>query len=193
MPNEEKGKILSVVLKEFANITGDGISTVKTLILQNPRYAIAYNAIIDDIEVDLNKVLEKGETVIIQKIGNHCKGTKFINGNYLINPQLELVFDEVCGMIQGIYYGRLDLKVKSIDDLYNGKNIKVMELNGVGSEPGHFYDQKTGYFNVIKQSFKYLTVMHKIALINKSLGAQYMSIRELVSFYKAYNIKTKQY
>ena len=33
------------------------------------------------------------------------------------------------------------MKVNSIEDLYEGRNIKIMELNGVSSDPGHIYDR----------------------------------------------------
>lgn len=86
----------------------------------------------------------------MEPIGNHCRGTRFIDNNFLINDKLNIVFDEICLPIKGFYYGRFDLKVKSIEDLYEGRNIKIMELNGASSEPGHIYDSANTIFKAYK-------------------------------------------
>jgi hypothetical protein len=88
----------------------------------------------------LNEVLLTGEKMRLEPIGNHNRGTQFLNGNHLINAQLLAVFDRLGKSIPEYYYGRFDLKVPTLDDLYQGKNIKIMELNGVNSEHAHIYD-----------------------------------------------------
>jgi hypothetical protein len=50
------------------------------------------------------------------------------------------------------------MKVKSIEDLYEGKNIRIMELNGVSSEPGHIYDPK----NTLWAAYRDLALHWKI-------------------------------
>ena len=78
-----------------------------------------------------------GEERLLQPIGNHCLGTKFIDASHLIDPNLVAVFDEIASGIEGFNYGRFDLKVKDLDALKRGEEIMVPELNGVTSEPGH--------------------------------------------------------
>jgi hypothetical protein len=75
----------------------------------------------------------------IHRIGNHIKGTRFIDANQYITDGLNLVFTELGNKVQGVYYGRYDLKVPSYEDLQKGERIKIFELNGVSSEPGHIY------------------------------------------------------
>jgi phosphomannomutase len=62
-------------------------------------------------------VLSLGENRLLEPIGNHCRGTKFVNANHLINNQLDEVFSKISEGFEGFYYGRFDMKVESIDDL----------------------------------------------------------------------------
>ena len=140
LPNSENGKVTSITLKEFLNVTGDGKSTIKELMQKNTRARFQIERLSNEMGENIHKILKADEKVILEPIGNHCRGTRFIDNNFLINEKLDHVFDKICLPINGFYYGRFDLKVKSIDDLYNGCNIKIMELNGASSEPGHIYD-----------------------------------------------------
>ena len=59
----------------------------------------------------------------------------FINSNHLITPALSASFDRISKQIDGFYFGRFDLRVKTIEDLEAG-NIQILELNGcVQSQP----------------------------------------------------------
>jgi len=140
MPDSQQGAVTSITLKEFLSVTGDGTSTIKQLMQENLRARFQIDRLSNELGDEINFVLKKGEGKVLEPIGNHCRGTKFIDNNFLINEKLNEVFDRICLPIKGFYYGRFDLKVKSIADLYIGKNIRIMELNGASSEPGHIYD-----------------------------------------------------
>jgi hypothetical protein len=114
------------------------------------------------------------EKLVLEPIGNHCRGTKFLNGNYLINSNLVQVFDKIAKPIDGFYIGRFDLKVNSIEDLNDGLNIKIMELNGVSSEPAHIYDPTTFIFKAYQALFNHYKLIFIIAKQNIELGNQYV-------------------
>ncbi|MEQ9006519.1 MAG: hypothetical protein RLP12_01450, partial [Ekhidna sp.] len=69
---------------------------------------------------------------MIEPIGNHCRGTKFLNDNHEINTELNQAFNQLAGQIPDLHFGRFDLKCKSYDDLKELKNFKILELNGAG-------------------------------------------------------------
>jgi regulator of replication initiation timing len=140
MPDESKGKVSSVTIKEFLTVNGDGKSTIEELVLNNTRARFQYETLKERLGEDIKEVLKNGEKRLLEPIGNHCRGTKFVNANHLINSQLDTIFTEASKNFDGFFYGRFDMKVKSIEDLYEGKNIRIMELNGVSSDPGHIYD-----------------------------------------------------
>jgi hypothetical protein len=140
-PDEPKGRVSSITRKEFLSVVGDGKSTVEQLMQQSTRARFQLVSMRERIgDMGMNEVIKVGEHRVLEPIGNHCRGTKFLDNNSLINSQLHQIFDKIAKPIEGFHYGRFDMKVKSIDDLYQGKNIRIMELNGVSSEPGHIYD-----------------------------------------------------
>ncbi|MBK8845059.1 MAG: ATP-grasp domain-containing protein [Bacteroidetes bacterium] len=180
LPNHDKGLVTSITIKEFLTVTGDGKSTIVELMNQHTRARFQITAIINKLGEASKAVIAKGEKVLLEPIGNHCRGTRFINGNHLINEKLHAVFNTVTKDMAGFYYGRFDLKVKSIDDLYAGKNIRIMELNGASSEPGHIYDTSYGLINAYKNLMYHWNILADIAIQNRARGIKPVSFNAIV-------------
>jgi hypothetical protein len=140
LPNESEGVVSSITEKEFLAVVGDGVCTVDALLQNHPRHRIYYPLVLRDYASTLDKVPAKGELFVVHTIGNHIKGTRFKLANSHITPALNALFTQISNKVEGVYYGRYDLKVPSYEDLQEGRNIKIFELNGVSSEPGHIYD-----------------------------------------------------
>jgi hypothetical protein len=166
-PTEAKGRITSFTTKEFLTVTGDGRSTIRQLMTQSFRARLQ---IYRQTTAYLNIVPQARESVTIEAIGNHNRGTRFINYNHLISEALTDVFDQISISIPGFYYGRYDLKFKDLKDLEMGKNFKIVELNGINSEPVHIYDQTTGLWNAYQDFFKHIRYMYQISQENYKLG-----------------------
>ncbi|MDN5203977.1 hypothetical protein QQ008_21480 [Fulvivirgaceae bacterium BMA10] len=177
-PSEETGKVSSIVLKDMLKVTGDGTSTIQQLILKKPRAKLQYDTLKVSLKHKMEQVPKAGEQIELVSIGNHCRGTAFLNGNHLINEQLHQVFDRISKSINGFYFGRFDLRCKSYEDLYKGENIKIMELNGAGSEPGHIYQPGTSIFTAYRDIFHHLNILLKISRENHRRGIPYMTVRE---------------
>jgi len=172
LPEESKGKITSITQKEFLSVVGDGHSTVGQLLTQNTRARFAMQELQERVKNDWNNVVPKGQRRYIQPIGNHCLGTKFLNANHLINQQLERVFDQIALPIEGFYYGRFDLKVSTLEDFYAGRNIKIMELNGATSEPGHVYDPSYTLWKAYRDIMHNMRIVADISAANIRLGVK---------------------
>lgn len=195
-PNEDSGKVSSITLKEFLTITGDGKSTIKELVLSDDRAFLYYDLIKDDPSIDWEIILKKDKAVKLSSIGNHSKGTRFINGNHLINKQLEESMDRLNHQTAGWFYGRLDIKYQSLEELYQGK-FKVLELNGILAEPTHIYDaSKTTYWKALKTIRTHWKQLYKIARYNHdyqnvSYRKTFPFIREMLAL-KAYSNRLKK-
>ena len=142
-PNDSKGRVSSITLKAFLTVRGDGSSTVEQLLQNDKRGRIYLSMVKREFPKRLSVVPEKGEDFVVHRIGNHVKGTRFIDANEHISNMLNDTFSALSNQVSGVYYGRYDLKVPTFEDLEEGRNIKIFELNGVSSEPGHIYDQTT--------------------------------------------------
>ncbi|MDI9341658.1 MAG: hypothetical protein QM534_13895 [Sediminibacterium sp.] len=183
MPDEQKGKVTSITLKEFLSVTGDGTSTVLELMQKKLRARFQIDRLSKEFPDKMNVVLKEGEHILLEPIGNHCRGTLFIDNNYLINDTLNEVFDKICVPIHGFYYGRFDLKVKSIEDLYKGNNIRIMELNGASSEPGHIYDPSLTLFKAYKDLLSHWKRLAEISNANMKLGFTPVSFSLIIKTY----------
>lgn len=171
VPGTEERGITSIVIKEFLTVTGDGKSTIKGLILKNERYRLQLGSLQSKLGTQMDEVLNEGEERLLQPIGNHCLGTKFLSGQHFINDKTIEVFDRIASNIEGFNFGRFDLKVTSVADLMAGKNIKIMELNGVTSEAGHIYDPKYNLFRAYRDAAKTMKVMFRVSQQSRKLGA----------------------
>jgi len=163
-PNKTEGIVTSLSEKEFLSVVGDGVSRAGDLIKKHARHRVYYNSLKRDYPERLEIVPTKNTIYTVHRIGNHVKGTRFIDANENLSKRLNEVFTELSSKVQGVYYGRYDLKVPSYNDLQAGKNIKIFELNGVSSEPGHIYDQKNvfkAYRDLAHHWLLLITIAHQ--------------------------------
>jgi len=167
LPNEKKGHISGIVHKEFLTVKGDGKSTIFELLKKDKRYILQLAALTEQHGEVLNEVLPDGVQRVVVPYGNHCRGAKFIDASHQTDEELTKVIDEVCGKIDGFYYGRMDIRFQSWEDLKKGKNFSLVELNGAGSEPTHIYDPKHTIFFAWKEIIRHWHLLYKISKQNR--------------------------
>ncbi len=176
IPGNNNGEITSVVIKEFLSTTGDGSSTLQELFKKGNRTKFYLDLLFEKYEHRLNEVLNQHEYIELEAIGNHCRGTAFLNGNHLINEQLVEVFDKISLKMEDHFFGRFDLRVSSYEDLYNGKNIKIMEVNGANSEPAHIYDPSMRIMEAYRVLFSHWQNLYEVSIVNRNKGIEYMPL-----------------
>lgn len=172
LPNETNGKVRSIVLKKFLSVTGDGQNSVEQLLYKNKRAWFQIDRLKKEDPKLMSKTPKLGETIIVEPIGNHCRGTEFVNANHLITPELHKVFDKIAKQFDGFFYGRFDLKAESIDKFQKGETIKIFELNGVTSEIGHIYDTKYPLYAAYLDIIRELDFVFKISIQNIKRGVK---------------------
>ena len=73
----------------------------------------------------------------------------------------------------------MDIRYKSWEDLRQGKNFSIIELNGAGSEPTHIYDPKNSIFFAWKEIIRHLNILARISAFNKKqLRMKYMKFSD---------------
>lgn len=187
MPSHKKGVITGIVGKEFLSVVGDGKSTLAVLILRSNRHVLQYENLKITYANDFNNVLALGEEKLLVPFGNHCRGAKFIDLSHQIDEKLTDVIDQLCQQIPDFYFGRLDIKFANWDNLKQGQQFAVIELNGAASEPTHMYDPKHSIFFAWKEIKKHWDILYKISKhnsVNKSI--KLMSTSEGLNMLKAH-------
>jgi hypothetical protein len=138
----------------------------------------------------LKHVLQEGDTFLLVPYGNHVRGAKFIDASHLIDDRLIAVIDNVCQQVDGFYFGRLDIRFSSWEELREGKNFSIIELNGAGSEPTHMYDPRHTVFFAWKEIIRHWNILLRISCLNHRLLKQpYMKTSAGLEMLKA----NKQY
>lgn len=177
MPDDEQGEIVSVAQKEFLTVWGDGKRNIRQLLLRDKRGSLQIKRLAQTI--DLAEILPAGKSKLLEPIGNHCRGTIFRDRRDLICPQLNAVFDNICKQIDGFYYGRFDLRVRSIDDLLQGKHIQIMELNGLTADAAHIFDPNARLRDALSTQISNCKKSYRIAKYNLHRGAKTTPVVEL--------------
>jgi hypothetical protein len=191
-PNENKGRITGIVSKEFMIVTGDGVSSIETLINKNPRYELQLKALQKEYGKQLLDVLPKGEKRNLVPYGNHARGAKFIDVSHWVTTELSAAIDEMCVQISGFYFGRLDVMYHTFEELERGINFSVVELNGAASEPTHIYDPKHSIWFAWKELARHITYMYEISVENHKKGFSYLGYKEGISEYKLHLGQSKK-
>ncbi len=167
-PNERNGHISGIVHKEFLTVEGDGHSSIEELLKKEKRFILQLATLQMTNKDELQVVLAAGEKYLLVPYGNHARGAKFLDASDMIDEALTESMDKVSKQINGFYFGRMDIKYKSWEDLRQGKNFSIIELNGAGSEPTHIYDPRHSIFFAWKEIIRHLNILSKISRISKS-------------------------
>jgi hypothetical protein len=189
-PDEETGKVTSLVIKEMLSVTGDGQSSLRQLILHHDRAKLQWDRLEQQFAAQLDAVPVKNEKVELNPIGNHCLGTKFLNGNSFIDHELSASFDAIGKTIDGFYFGRFDLKCASLDDLRKGE-VKIMEVNGCGAEPAHIYHPGFSLWKAWGVLFVHWKNLYRISVQNHRKGIPYTSFSEGKEIYRRFSAALK--
>lgn len=189
-PGEETGHISGIVGKKFLTVTGDGTSTIEQLLTRNPRYLLQLRVLRGSHREVLQQVLSAGEIRSLVPYGNHARGAKFIDLSHLISEQLTNTINSFCRQVPEFYFGRMDVMYNNWEELCEGKNFSIVELNGAGSEPTHIYDPKHSLWFAWREIIRHWKLLYRISKLNhEKQGLPYMSYRagkEMLKSNRAY-------
>lgn len=177
-PDEARGHISGIVGKHFLKVTGDGRSSIESLLQQEKRYILQIPALKELMGDGLNEVLPQGEERLLVPYGNHARGAMFVDYTHWADARLVDVIDGVCKQVPGFYYGRLDIRYNTLEALKEGKEFSIIELNGAGSEPTHMYDPRYTIFHAWKMIVQHWLILWRISRRNHAKGVPYMTMKE---------------
>lgn len=183
-PNRDKGKLSGIVRKEFLSVVGDGSSSMRDLIIKDKRASLQLNKLEEMYGDELGIVLAKDEEKLLVPYGNHARGAKFLDDSHLIDEQLTQVIDGLCKQVKNFYFGRLDIRYNDWEELRQGKNFSIIEINGAGAEPTHMYDPRHSLFFAWKEIIKHWVILWRISRMNHQKGYPYLTTREGIQMFR---------
>ena len=169
-PLEKKGKITGFLHKIPLHVVGDGIHSLSELILLHPKAFKRTGELHSKHKENWDLIVPKGEKYVLSYAANHNRGAHFIDLQDQIDDELLRIFDNISIGINDFFYGRYDIMCNSIDELKQGKNFMILEYNGCGAEPNHFYDTGYSLLNAHREILKHWKALYEISKYNASTG-----------------------
>ena len=169
-PKESNGRVTGFLHKIPLHITGDGKHTVEELILQHPKGNKRLGELHSKHKEKWHDVLPAEEKYMLSYAANHNRGAHFVDLKEHIDEKLVSLFDSISIRVNDFFYGRYDIMCSNVEDLKNGKNFTILEYNGCGAEPNHFYD--TGYtlLGAYKEILMHWKALYQISEYNRQEG-----------------------
>ncbi len=190
LPGSNDVKVTSICIKEKLTIIGDGISTIEELVLCQYRSRKNWSRLKDQFEA--NHILKRGESLILEPIGNHSRGTIFLDGNHLISDSFTKTIKQLFNEIDGeVFYGRFDIMFSNFEEFEQLKDFKIVEFNGVGSEPAHIYQPGYSLIKAYKELWQHAKILGNISILQGKRGRKCMTWHDFKSALKTYRRNLK--
>lgn len=171
-PKDEKGIVTGFLHKIPLHVTGNGKDTLEKLITEHPKATKRMDELFNKHKENWNKIIPTGEKYQLSYAANHNRGAHFVDLKEHIDDRLVAVFDKISHSVNDFFYGRYDIMCESVEALKQGRDFTILEYNGCGAEPNHFYD--TGYtlFGAYREILKHWKALYQISSYNAKQGVK---------------------
>jgi len=192
-PGESRGQIFAITEKIFPTITGTGTQTIAELIRADPRAGLMAHTYLRRFALRRNEILPPGEILKLVETGNHAQGCIFRNGMHLQTNALERAIDEISQKLPGFFIGRYDIRYKNEEDFKQGRNFRIVELNGASSEATSIYDAHNSVFSAYRTLFRQWRLVFAIGAKNRANGHTSSSLTTLWRNWRQYSTAALSY
>ena len=181
-PKNTKGIITGFLHKIPLQVTGNGADTLEILVTQHPKGNQLKAALNKKHTERWTEVIPAGEKYMLSYAANHNRGAQFIDLKNEIDDKLVTLFDGISSTGNEFYYGRYDIMCTNVQDFKDGKNFTILEYNGCGAEPNHFYD--TGYtlLGAYKEILRHWKALYEISKYNAGKGVKPWPLKKGIKF-----------
>ena len=184
-PAGNKGTITGFLKKEFLQVTGDGSSDLLTLINNYERAHFRLEEIKAKHKNELCRIIPEGEVYFLSYALNLSRGGRLISLENEKDEALLKVFDGLSHYTKHFYYGRYDIKCRSVEDLKQGLHFSILEYNGCGAEPHHAYGNGNTLFQAYRIFLQHWKILYRISSYNHHHGFPRWSFKKGWDYLKA--------
>lgn len=184
-PGEKTGKITSITLKYPPVVIGDGRLDIKALIEADERLNAISHVLLPKLGAKAATIPAAGERVALVFVGNHCRGSTFKDGLADATPALNACIDKIMQDMPEVYFSRIDLRYDTLDALREGRDFKIIEFNGAGSEATHIWDPEMTLRRAYKDQFFHYGESFKIGAQIRKSGAKPLGPWKLLALWQS--------
>ncbi len=192
-PGEASGRIISVTLKYFPYVTGDGVRSLRELILADARAGQLPHLYLHRHAHRLDTVPAAGESIRLAFAGSHSRGAIFRDGTHLVTAAMQDRFDAISKEMPEFYFGRYDIRFARFSDVQSGMGFTIVEANGAGSESTHIWDRSTGLIKAWRDLMKQYRLLFQIGRANVDRGFKPLTLTEFRLWHRREKMLTPLY
>jgi hypothetical protein len=192
-PGQAQGRIVSITLKYFPYVTGDGLRTLRQLILDDPRAGKLSHLYLKRHVARLDNVPAAGESIRLAFAGSHSRGAIFRNGTHLVTPDMEARFDAIAKRLPEFHFGRFDVRFEDFAEVQRGRGFTIVEVNGAGAESTHIWDRRTGLLEAWRDLMRQYRWLFEIGHANRARGFKPMRLGDFMRGYRREKLLTPLY
>jgi hypothetical protein len=192
-PGQAQGRVVSITLKYFPHVTGDGTRTLRELILADPRAGQLTHLYFRRHSARLDQAPAAGESIRLAFAGSHSRGAIFRNGTHLVTPEMEACFDSISQALPEFHFGRFDIRFERFADVQLGRGFSIVEINGAGAESTHIWDRRTSLLSAWRDLMRQYRWLFEIGAANRQRGFLPMRWADFMAGYRREKALTPQY
>ncbi len=192
-PGAAKGRIVSITLKYFPHVVGDGRRTLRQLILDDPRAGALSHLYLKRHAARLDDVPGNGEAVRLAFAGSHSRGAIFRNGTHLVTAEMEARFEAIARSLPEFHFGRFDVRFERFTELQFGRGFTIVEINGAGAESTHIWDRATPLWQAWRDLMRQYRWLFRIGAANRARGFKPLTLAQFRHDYRREKFLTPQY
>lgn len=192
-PGEQRGRIVSITLKYFPHVTGDGRRSLRELILADPRAGQLSHLYLRRHTARLDEVLRAEESIRLAFAGSHSCGASLRNGTQLVTPEMESRFDAIAQAMPEFHFGRFDVRFEDFAQVQRGEGLTILEVNGAKAESTHIWDRRTGLLQAWRDLMRQTRWLFEIGAANRARGFKPMSLAAFMRDYRREKLLTPLY
>ena len=192
-PGEPHGRVVSITLKYFPHVTGDGQRKLRELILADPRAGQLSHLYLRRHTARLDEVPRAGESIRLAFAGSHSRGAIFRNGTHLVTPAMEERFDAIAKALPEFHFGRFDVRFEDFAQVQRGEGFTILEVNGAGAESTHIWDRSTGLLQAWRDLMRQYRWLFEIGAANRARGFKPMTLAAFMRDYRREKLLTPLY
>ncbi len=178
-PDGSAGMITSLTHKRAPILLGDGCSSIRDLVMADPRTRLVPHLYLPRLQARLDEVLPAGAPVRLVFAGNHCKGSIFADGALDITPALTRSITRIMDDVPEFHFGRIDVRYQTLASLRSGTGFRIIEINGVGSEATHIWDPTTRLRDAYRTQFDHYRLAFEIGAAKRAAGFKSSGLRQM--------------
>ncbi|MEM9549022.1 MAG: hypothetical protein AAGA77_23750 [Bacteroidota bacterium] len=187
-PQEQTSGVSSFIEKSYPHVIGDGKRTLRTLIDKYNNPFLLKESVYKRFSDELDFIPNEGEKIILDYIGNYSRGAKFHSKMEYVSEEMSAMLSTLFQKVNGLNFFRIDFKSDSVETFLEGK-FKVLEINGMKSEPLHIYDQNSTFmknFHIIREHWNIIEKITSEQIeIQKELPTFRQGIKSMISIMRS--------